>query len=361
MRIAVAEADLNEAGDLKALVEESWSALMDVSLDAELRMRAGVSLLIAADLSLDATLSAAGWNQVAALEPSLGRTNTQALRARLIYHTVFGSSPVAVNTARRLLRTHPLPSIDVGSVVARRNALFALQILGELRAYWPTAVAAYEVMIERKIFTEAVYLAVTLAEDAIAAGDFGTALGWLSRAGGVVGRLHETAEGVTQGYMSALSSIAMHAGDYASAASLLAQVHKRLRLVSAPRLRAINSAYLSRLAVFQDKPLPSDGSLEVLRQDYDAGCKLGRQDTVVESLWLVYTRTNRSHDAARLLREYFAQHRRELSRADWSLWHSTRADSIWRECPTLRPKRLNSAPVPRDTLHSLVSMCVALS
>jgi hypothetical protein len=113
VRIAIAEADLNEAGDLQALIEESWSAIADTSLDSDLRMRAGVSLLIAADLRLDPALSAACWSQLSSIADELGAAHTQALRGRLIYHTVFGDPALATRIARRILRTHPLPQVDV--------------------------------------------------------------------------------------------------------------------------------------------------------------------------------------------------------------------------------------------------------
>ena len=60
-------------------------------------------------------------------------------------------------------------------------------MLGDASVFKPTAAATYALMIERKIYTEAVYIAVTLAEDAIAAGDFHAALGWLGRASEVIG------------------------------------------------------------------------------------------------------------------------------------------------------------------------------
>lgn len=361
VRIAIAEADLNEAGDLQTLIAESWSAIADTSLDLNLRMRAGVALLTAADLGLDPKLSAKCWQQLNPIAEKLGSEHTQALRGRLIYHTVFGDSRLAVRIAQRILRTHPMTQVDVASVGARRNALFALQILGRSAAFRPTAINAYALMIDRKIFTEAVYLAVTLAEDAIASGDLSTALSWLRRAGGAVGRLHETAEGITQGYLSALSSIATHSGDYSTARSLLTQVHQRLRLVATPRLRGINTAYLVRLAILQNQALPPDCSLEGLRRDYDAGCRLGRQDTIVEGLWLGYVRGEMLSEANHLLREYFQRYRREDCHADWSLWHSTRADRFWQDNRSWVPPARRYSSVSPDSVGAVISLCAAPS
>lgn len=360
LRVAVAEADLNEAGDLAALVAESRSVLLDGALEPELRTRAGVSLTIAADLGLDLGLAIDCWQALSKLGRVLGAEHTQVLRAKLIFHTVFGNRRIALRTARHILRLHPLPRIDVESVIARRNALFALQILGDSVVFKPIAAATYAFMLERKIYTEAVYVAVTLAEDAIALGDFPTTLDWLRRASEVISRLHESAEGVTQGYMSALSNFAVHAGDYALASKLLSQVQKRLRLAATPRLRAINSAYLIRLAVVQGLALPPDCDLDQLRRDYEAGCRLGRQDTVVEGLWLAYWQSGSRRDASHMLRDYFSRNRREVGFADWSLWNSTKPDPFWKRHARLIPQTKHHHAECVDMIRSIVSRCMPL-
>jgi hypothetical protein len=360
VRIAIAEADLNEAGDLRALVSASRAALEDDTLGPELRIRAGVSLLIAADLGLDREAAMRCWRRLTILSRDVGGEHTQALRGQLIYHTVFGNPRIAVRTARRILRLHPLPQIDAASVIARRNALFALQMLGDSAVFKPVAAATYSLMTERKIYTEAVYVAVTMAEDAIAIGDFGTAVSWLGRASEVIGRLHETAEGVIQGFMSALSLVAVHQGDFATADRLLKQVHARLRLVATPRLRAINATYLIRLAIRQGEKLPPHCDVDQLRNDYRAGCQLGRQDTVVEGLWLAYASSGSAQDATMLLQEYFGQNRRETTPADWSLWHSTRTDPFWERRHSLLPNRSLPCDYPINALDTILSRCSGL-
>lgn len=360
VRIAIAEADLNEAGDLRALLTESQAALEDESLAAEARIRAGVALLIAADLGLERKVALRCWRLLAKLSKELGEEHTQALRGKLIYHAVFGSQPIAVRTARRILRLHPLPRIDAASVVARRNALFALQMLGESVVFKPTASATYALMTDRKIYTEAVYVAVTIAEDAIAAGDFRNALDWLSRASEVIGRLHETAEGVIQGFTSALSLVAVHIGELATADRLLKQVHTRLHLVTTPRLRAINATYLIRLAVRKGESIPDCCDIDQLRKDYESGCRLGRQDTVVEGLWLAYRHSGTTQEATRLLQEYFAINRREATTVDWSLWSSTRADPYWQENRAMIPAVFPDPDNPVATLEAILARCSGL-
>jgi hypothetical protein len=361
IRVAVTEADLNEAADLRALIGESQSVITDETLEPALRVRAGVSLIIAADLGLDSALARSSWQKLSMLSRALDADHIQVLRARLIYHTVFGDRRIAVRTAHRILSCHPLPRIDVGSVIARRNALFALQILGEEVAFRPNASATYELMLERKIYTEAVYVAVTLAEGALALGDYPIALDWLSRASAVVGRVHETAEGVIQGFMSALSSMAVHAGEYSIAAQLLVQVQKRLRLVATPRLRAINAAYLIRLARLQGLPMPVDCNPNQLAKDYEAGCRLGRQDTVVEGLWLAYSDKGAQGGASRLLHEYFTKHRRETGLSDWSLWNSTQSDPFWAANQVLIPHTRHDRGTLARELHAIIARCAVLT
>ena len=360
VRVASVEADLNEIGDVASVIAESRVAIADDSLDAELRMRAGVSLLIAADVALDASLGKACWMELSQLARTLGATNTQALRARLIYHTVFGDPKLAVSTARRLLRLHPMPTIDLNSVVARRNALFALQILGESRTFLPSAIAAFALMSERKVYTEAVYVAVTIAEHFIAAGDFAIALDWLDRASNALVRVYETAEGVTQGYMSALSHIACLSGEYSATAELLALVHQRLRLVNTPRLRAISTANTIRLDLMRGGAILEDCDLTRLRKDYDVGRGLGRQDTVVEGLWLAYRISGAWQAATELLLDYFEHYRREDSPADWSLWNSTKTDGFWNGRESLVPIPKDGREVPSDRLRAIISLTVGL-
>jgi hypothetical protein len=360
VRISIAEADLNEVGDLRSLLTESQVALEDETLGAEARMRAGVSLLIAADLGLEREVALRCWRLLARTSGELGAEHTQTLRGQLIYHAVFGSQPIAVRTARRILRLHPLPRIDAASVVARRNALFALQMLGDSGVFKPTASATYALMTDRKIYTEAVYVAVTIAEDAIAAGNFRDALDWLCRASEVIGRLHETAEGVIQGFTSALSLVALHIGESDTADRLLKQVHARLHLVTTPRLRAINAAYLIRLAVKKAEPVPGCCDIDQLRKDYESGCRLGRQDTVVEGLWLAYRHSGSTQEATSLLREYFSRNRREATAVDWSLWNSTRTDSFWGENRALIPVARADPDNPVATLETILARCSSL-
>jgi hypothetical protein len=360
VRIAIAEADYNEAYDLRALLSESRTVLDDETVGTELRMRAGISLLIAADLSLDRDVALSSWRRLAILGKELGGRHTQTLRAELIYHTVFGSPRIAVTTARQLLRLHPLPHVDAVSVMARRNALFALQMLGASAIFKPAASASYALLAERKIYTEAVYIAVTLAEDAVAVGDFRCALGWLERASEIVGRLHETADGVIQAFMSTVSLVATHMGDHGTSAQFLDGVRLRLRLATSPRLRATNATYLVRLALRQHQPIPLECDVDQLRRDYEAGCRLGRQDTVVEGLWLTYSHLGDAHSATHLLQEYFARHRRETFAADWFLWHSTRSDTFWEQRPSLVPQAASQTAASPESLERVISRCSSL-
>ena len=357
VRIAIAEADYNEAYDLRALLTESQSVLEDETVGTELRMRAGISLLIAADLGLDRDVALSSWRRLAVLGRKLGGDHTQTLRAKLIYHTVFGNPRIGVSTARQIIRLHPLPTVDAVSVMARRNALFALQMLGASAIFKPAAYATYAVLAERKIYTEAVYIAVTLAEDAVAAGDFRSALAWLDHASEIIGRLHETADGVIQAFMSTLSLVATYMGDHTTAARLLDQVRSRLRLATSPRLRAINTTYLVRLAIRQQRPIPRECNIDQMRRDYEAGCRLGRQDTVVEGLWLAYSSVGDAQAATHLLQQYFAKYRRETLSADWCLWNSTRVDSFWEQHRSLIPQSAAQPAAPLESLERIVSRC----
>lgn len=361
VHIALVEADMHVAGDLRALTDELHLAVSDFDLDSDLRARAAVSLLMAADLTLDAGLAEACWRDLAGLLQSLGSQHPQALRATLIYHTVFGEPAVAIRTAQQILDLHPLPQLDLVSVIARRNALFALQILGASYALRPAAVPTYDLVSTRKVHTEAVYVAVALAEDSIASGDIATALGWLCSSANSLGFIHRTSHGVAQGYLSALASIAALHREYASAASLLRDVEKRLSFAAAPRLQAVNLAYRVRLAALEGRLGESSFDLEALRSGYAAGKALGRQDAVVEALWHLLRARGEAAEASRLLEGYLCAHRREVGAVEWPLWLATRADPAWSATVCLVPDGQQVTEAPPDRLRTLLKYCEALT
>jgi hypothetical protein len=355
LRIAIAEADQNEVGDLNATICESRSALGDDSLESEVRLRAGVSLLIAADLALDAELASHAWSAIKLILRRTKSSSTQGLRALLIYHTVFGRPHRAIAAARHIIRIHALPCTDVTSVTARRNALFALQNLREATVFQSEATATYAFMTERKVYTESLYLAASLAEQAIAKGEFHIAHAWLSRACVPLARLRQTSQGVVQGFLSVISFMAMLAGELTTAQRFLVEVRRHLRLLATPRLAALDAAYQVRLAVLRHIDIPPDVSLSRLRADYELGSRLGRQDSVVEGLWMAYARDGALSDATELLTEYLCARRRERCRPEWSLWHHTQSDPFWRAHRDLIPKSVSACHIPAREIQELIT------
>jgi hypothetical protein len=361
VHVALVEADMNVAGDLRSLTGQLHLALADTALESDLRARAAVSLLMAADLTLNAALAQDCWRDLHGVLRSLGRKHPQALRARLIYHTVFGDPAIAIRTAQQILRLHPLPQLDLVSVIARRNALFALQILGASHLLRPTARATFDLVRERKVHTEAVYIAVALAEDAIACGDLASALNWLFGSANSLGYINRTSHGVAQSYLSALASVAALQGEFASAASLLADVERRLSFAAAPRLQAVTLALRVRLAALQGTLSDSSFDLEALRSRYAAGKSLGRQDHVVEALWLLLRASGEPAEASLVLDQYLRVHRREIGPPEWPLWLATRTDSSWNVTASEVANTYVVSEGPPERLRSLLKYCGALA
>jgi DNA-binding SARP family transcriptional activator len=355
LRIAIAEADQNEVGDLNATIHESQCALVDDGLESEVRLRAGVSLLIAADLTLDAQLASQAWSEIKLVLRRTKSSSTQALRALLIYHTVFGRPQRAIASARHIIRLHALPCSDVTSVTARRNALFALQNLRETTVFQSEATATYAFMTERKVYTESLYLAASLAEQAIARGEFRIAHAWLTRACVPLARLRHRSQGVVQGFLSVISFMAMLAGELTAAHRFLVEVRERLRLLTTPRLSALDAAFQVRLAVLRHVDIPPEVSISRLRADYELGSRLGRQDSVVEGLWMAYARAGALSDATELLTEYFCSRRRERCRPEWSLWHHTQNDPFWQLHRELVPRSPGVDHIPAREIQELIT------
>jgi hypothetical protein len=205
------------------------------------------------------------------------------------------------------------------------------------------------------VYTESLYLAASLAEQAIARGEFHIAHAWLTRACVPLARLRHRSQGVVQGFLSVISFMAMLAGELTAAHRFLVEVRERLRLLTTPRLSALDAAFQVRLAVLRHVDIPSEVSMSRLRADYELGSRLGRQDSVVEGLWMAYARAGALSDATELLTEYFCARRRERCRPEWSLWHHTQNDPFWQSHRELVPRSPGVDHIPAREIQELIT------
>jgi hypothetical protein len=288
-----------------------------------------VTLFITADLLYDQDLANETWRDVSplfGLQPAL---HTLCLRAQLIFHTVFGDVSAAVSIARQLLKSDSASHLHSQSAWSHRNALFALHALGCSEDFHSPAHAIYDHMRARKVYSGTVYVANLIAERFLQEGDLEGAIDWSARAADDVRRVHPTAGGVAHGFYSTLAFIASTFGRWQLAERALTVVGQRLSLIRTPRLGTIDNALWMRLRLLSGGEAPTEDALTCLEKAHHLGRSFGRQDSIVEALWLAYRANGQIERASELLRGYLTSTRRERSVPEWSLRYYTREDRTW--------------------------------
>jgi hypothetical protein len=118
-------------------------------------------------------------------------------------------------------------------------------------------------------------------------------------------------------------------------------------------MKSIDDAQWLRLSLLSGGA-PSYREIEELAGAYHRGCILGRQDTIVEALWLAYNSRGEGARASALLRDYLSSKRREVSMPEWSLRRSTRDDTTWRDLGFSKVGDLELHPKARARLDRCV-------
>jgi DNA-binding SARP family transcriptional activator len=331
LKITQLESVVHDAGDLIPLLATLRRALVDPDLGAEQRVRTAATLLISSDLLYDRDLAHFTWQTTAPLLNDLSSSHPHSLRARLIYHAIFGEAEQAKATALCVFTHFPEPTLEPSTARSRSNALFALHVLGCSGEFHPHALTTFNHMRARKVLTQSIYVANMIAERFTIEGDIEAAIDWLVQVADDVRRVHPTAGGVTPGYYSTLAFAASVCDRLEAASAALNMVQKNLPTIGTPRMRAIDDALWMRLRLLDGNKTESRTSMRALDELYQRGCTYGRQDTIVEALWLAYRTHGDVRRASRLLREYLTTKRRDLGPPEWSLRHMTREDPAWRE------------------------------
>ncbi|HTK47289.1 MAG TPA: hypothetical protein VL328_04830 [Gemmatimonadaceae bacterium] len=329
LRVLRLEDKLHESTDLVPLLAQLRGILLDETQELEQRLRSAVTLLITADLLFDNETAHFAWHTTTSLTGAIA--SPHALRVPLIYHTVFGDVNNAISIARELLAGVSNPTATDRFSWRHRNALFALHTLGCSSDFHTPASIVHQYARARRVYSTCAYVGSLITDCYLQEGDLEAAIEWTVRNAEDVRRVHPTAGGVTQGFYSTLAFLASSCDRLDAAPKALAQFRRRLPLVHTPRLRAIDAALSMRLSLIRGGPAPSDEAVSALRQDYQLGSTYGRQDFVVEALWLAHRARGEISLCAELLREYLCVKRREPSQPDWSLRHSTREDTTWDE------------------------------
>jgi hypothetical protein len=329
LRVLRLEDKLHEPSDLVSLLGQLRGILVDDTQELDQRIRAAVTLLITADLMFGSNAAHVAWQETISLPGSAASPHT--LRVSLIFHTVFGDVNAAISIARDLLAGVSNSTIADRFSWRHRNALFALHTLGCSSDFHTPASIIHSYARARRVNSTCAYVGSLITDCYLQEGDLEAAIDWTARNADDVRRVHPTAGGVTQGFYSTLAFLASACDRLHAAPKALAHFRRRLPLVHTPRLKAVDSALWMRLALLRGDQPPADDEVNALDRAYQLGGTFGRQDFVLEALWLAYSARGETARCSELLREYATLRRREPSQPDWSLRYSTRADTVWSE------------------------------
>lgn len=325
----VLEADLRFGVDPASAITPLVALVADAGAPTPIRVRAGVRLLIAADMNLDAKLADCVMRWVGAAASSLPREDPLSLRIELIYDTVFGDQKRAAEIASTLLCAHPFPSLTQAAVAARRNAAVALSRIGFSSQAAPILAADYRFMSAHRVASEAAYCALLLGDASLSGGDLRAATSWLHEAS-VLMNNEPQAQALQAGYHYAVASLAVSVGNCEEAHRLvdLARIHYPAIGV---RYQAVALSLRLKVRALAGKNVHSDPEVSILETLFQQGAKLGAQDAIVEALWLVY-HVNDPERASVFLTDYLRNQRRELGEPESSLRLTTSGDRAWRDC-----------------------------
>lgn len=292
------------------------------------RARAGIRLLIAADMILDSSLAKSTITLLTPVLSELGRDDPLRLRAELIYETVFGDQRRALSLSVALLASHQTPSLTQATVNARRNVAFALSRMGLRSRANPVLTADYRFMAAHHVSSEAAYSALLLADHSLADGCTETASRWIDKAGTLVNK-EPGYQSLQASYLTAVASVAVEEGRFEDAESVIAEAYEQFPAEGFQRFRSVVLAIRIKVQLARGLSALSFSDLEELQALYALGGHLGAQDSIVEALWLSEYAQGDAYQASVLLIEYLCERRRELGPPEASLRATTGADRAW--------------------------------
>jgi DNA-binding SARP family transcriptional activator/tetratricopeptide (TPR) repeat protein len=335
LEFRIIEADLERGAKPSEAVVSLSDHLNDVQISVPIRVRAGIRLLIAADMGLDSHLAKETLTSLRPVLEQLARSDPLRVRAELIYETIFGDKWLALEHANALLASNPVSGLHRDTVRARDNAAYAYTRLGLRDLANPVLAQEYQYMASRHSTREAARNVLLLADNSLSEGDLAGAARWLAEATALVGT-EPRVELRHAGYYSAAANLAIVEGRFDDAERLINTAYERYPTVGLPRYRAFALAIRLRAALLRrGSPLPREEFVE-LHDLYRRGGHLGGQDPVVETLWLYEVSEGRESQASLLLTEYLFERRREVGPPEFSLQITTGGDSTWTSWHTSR-------------------------
>lgn len=329
LELRIMEADLQHGISPDAYVAQLNTLLRNPAAPLTLRVRAGIRLLIAADLLLDASLANATNSALQFVFKKMPRDSSLRRRAQLIFATVFGDSDQALVQVSALLKEHPRPKLSQTTVFARRSAAFALSRMGRGDLAAPILLEDYQFMAAHHVTSEALYCSSILAENCLARGDLDGAGTWLKEAATAMQSEEPRTRYSAMGYFSNAANLALMEGRLDSADSFLESAREHCTEANSPRLLAVHTALRMLISFARGTTSVIAQSGEILRKLYERGGNLGGQDCVVAALWRYEHEIGSPAVANTLLDDYLRCRRREETKPEWLLRTYTATDPVW--------------------------------
>ncbi|MES2178609.1 MAG: ATP-binding protein [Gemmatimonadota bacterium] len=330
LEVAAIEANLLNGGDSQTALASLLSIVDDTTAPPQVRVRAGLRMMVLADVGLDVPLAELARERIGSI-PNVDADNAEVNRNRasLVYHTTFGDPELARAIAVALLQRYPEPVLSCAGSEARHFVAFAFYRMRDCASAIPICEADFDFFMQNAVRNQALYVASLRTDIAIEEGDFEGAEAWLARSQAAAHGSEAELLSPGSGHTANAGMLALIRGEYAVAEILLQEPLRQHSLVRSTRFRAIYLALSLRVRCRRgDDVLPSK-DVEELERLYELGSRLGGQDAIVAVLWCAKVLCGKEQDAADLLRTYLLDRRRERYCVDWFLSHTTMADPTW--------------------------------
>ncbi|MDB4917693.1 MAG: hypothetical protein JWM95_5337 [Gemmatimonadetes bacterium] len=331
LELKIIDANILGGGELSPAVHPLFGLLDNPDTEVPVRFQAVVSLLVVADAECDETLAEKVRFYLEDDPTRYHIVGNDALRACLVFNTVFGANDRALAIIQELTTRFPYPTSSDDCRKSRRFAALSLYRMLRLEAAKTILEADFAFVMEQSYRTDAFYAASLLTEIAFSEGNISSAARWLGQTESMLRGVQAHKLSPHSGYYTSAALLAIIEGRYFDAEKFLEAPQNGYARMRTVRYEAICTALRIRLNIAKGETTDLSALSLRLGELYLRGRCLGGQDTVVESLWSADTLLGRSGDAAQLLREYLFLYRREPSPPECFLRQATGADGVWVE------------------------------
>ncbi len=293
------------------------------------RLEAITQMLIIADADYDVESAHSLYLLVERSSPT-ALASLAGQQAQLVFQTAFGDQRRALQLATEITERIPSATDDAACRRVRRHTAYALSRLLELDRASSLLLADYHFVSTRGLKFESLFIASLLSDIALSRGELGDAERWFDVMKSMTTQGNSTTTVPVTGYYHAGALLAMLAGRYQEAESLIEVPENEDARMRCARYVASRLALRLRLNVLRGDHIDTE-LVASLRELYDRGRVLGGQDSIVEALWCALLLREGPQRASEFLSEYLRHHRRERGSPEWLLRHRTSADDAWQD------------------------------